>query len=167
MWTFSIAASFVALLDQITKRMVIERVPYEEGVVVVSGLLNLVHARNPGAAFGIMADSGNWAGPAFFIAVSVVTLAAISWLVATSSSLDRVLLYAYSLFFGGALGNLIDRVRYGAVIDFIDVHIGEYHWPAFNVADSALCVGAGLFFMHFLIRKQPAKERERPPRDRV
>ena len=71
----------------------------------------------------------------------------------SSAAIELGLLAGYSLFFGGALGNLIDRIRFGEVIDFLDVHWGNLHWPAFNVADSALCVGAGLFLLHVVLKK--------------
>jgi signal peptidase II len=64
-----------------------------------------------------------------------------------------LLLIAYSLFFGGAAGNLVDRIRFGEVIDFLDLHVGTLHWPAFNVADSSLCVGTALLFVHFIFRR--------------
>jgi len=89
----------------------------------------------------------------FFILVSVAALVIIAAVVAFSKDIDSYLLLAYSLFFGGALGNLVDRIQFGEVIDFLDLHWGDFHWPAFNVADSALSVGAILFVFHLLLKR--------------
>jgi signal peptidase II len=80
-------------------------------------------------------------------------MAVILWITVTATEIPVDLRVGYGLFLGGIVGNLIDRARFLAVVDFIDVHVGSYHWPAFNVADSALCVGTALFFYHFLLRK--------------
>ncbi len=89
----------------------------------------------------------------FFILLSFAAMVVIAWMIHSSPEIELGLLAGYSLFFGGALGNLIDRIRFGQVIDFIDVHWGNLHWPAFNIADSALCVGAGLFLLHVVLKK--------------
>jgi signal peptidase II len=129
-------------------------VPLHEGVSVFTGYLNVVHARNPGAAFGILAGLGEGVRSVFFIFISAAVLVIMLWMVASAQEAEPWLLAGYSLFFGGALGNLVDRVRFGEVIDFIDFHVGYWHWPAFNVADSALCVGTACFFIHFLVVKR-------------
>jgi len=146
----------VAVLDQFTKYLVTAYVPLHESVPVVSGYVNLVHVRNPGAAFGILAGLGGVVRSAFFILVSVAALVVILWLASSSEANNAWLLSGYALFFGGALGNLVDRLRFGEVVDFIDVHVGPYHWPAFNVADSALCVGTAAFFVYFLFKRNAA-----------
>jgi len=120
--------------------------------------MNLVHARNPGAAFGIMSGYESVLRAAFFILISVTALVVILAMVIFSRDGGFLLILGYSLFFGGALGNLVDRIRFGEVIDFLDLHLGSVHWPAFNVADSALCAGTALFFLHFLVNK-PARRR--------
>lgn len=140
----------VVAADQMTKALVAAAVPLNRGIEVIPGILNVVHARNPGAAFGMLADAGAHWRPVFFIGISIAALAVIVWLLVGSSRTGWRLLGGYSLFFAGTLGNLVDRVRFGEVVDFIDVHLGAWHWPAFNVADSALCVGSALFLLHFL-----------------
>lgn len=138
----------IVVVDQVTKQMILEWLPLDSGYEVIPGFMNIVHARNPGAAFGI--PGSRW----FFIAASVLAVMVIGWLIAKTNERDSALLAGYSLFLGGALGNLIDRVRLGEVIDFLDFYAGRLHWPAFNVADSALCAGTALFFIHVL-RNRP------------
>jgi len=120
------------------------------GFELVPGYLDIVHVRNKGAAFGILSQSTWDLRSALFLVVAFVALLVILRLLASTEAPDPFLLGGYSLFFGGTLGNLIDRLRFGEVIDFLDVHIGNAHWPAFNVADSALCVGAALFILHVI-----------------
>lgn len=145
----AIVSATIVVADQVTKYLVLSSVPLNTGYDVVPGLLNLVHVRNPGAAFSI---GSAWDfRRLFFILVSVVAVMAIIWIVASSEEMDRALAIGYSLFVGGALGNLVDRIRFGEVVDFLDFYWGTVHWPAFNVADSALCVGVACFFWHFLV----------------
>jgi signal peptidase II len=147
---FGVVAVLVSVVDQAAKYLVAASIPLDGGIVLIPGYLNLVHARNAGAAFGLLARSEWDLRGAFFVVVSLAAVAVILWLLATSNDVDWRLLGGYSLFFGGALGNLIDRIRFGEVIDFLDVHVGSSHWPAFNLADSALCIGTGLFVLHFV-----------------
>ncbi|MGB6067361.1 MAG: signal peptidase II [Desulfomonilaceae bacterium] len=150
---FIVIALVVLVSDQVTKYLVAASIPFRGGVEIIPGFVNLVHTRNPGAAFGILADSSSHLRSLFLVLVSVVALVGIVWMVGTSECVDSYLLVGLALFFGGAAGNLVDRVRFGEVIDFIDVYVGSYHWPAFNVGDASLCVGTALFFLHFLLRK--------------
>ncbi len=126
---------------------------------MVPGYFNLVHARNPGAAFGIMADSESRLRSVFLLVVSAAALVIIIWTATVTRDAGWIVLVACGLFFGGAAGNLVDRVRFGEVVDFLDFHLGAYHWPAFNLADTALCIGTGLFFIHFLLGKKRATDR--------
>jgi signal peptidase II len=146
----------VVLADQCTKEIVASRLPLNSGMEVIPGYFNLVHVRNPGAAFGIMADSQSRFRPVFLLLVSAAALIIILWTVTVSGDVGWLVLAACGLFFGGAVGNLVDRVRFGEVMDFLDFHAGALHWPAFNVADSALCVGTGLLFIHFILGKKRA-----------
>jgi len=147
---FFTLAFLVIAVDQLTKYLVSTYVALGGAIVIVPGTFDLIHTRNPGAAFSI----GSGFGWIFFVTVTVVALCVILWIVLSSYGARMSLTAAYALFFGGAFGNLIDRVRFGEVVDFLDVHWGNLHWPAFNVADSALCVAAGLFLLHLLIDKK-------------
>lgn len=151
---FISTVALVVIADQLTKTLVASSVPLNRGIELVPGVLDIVHARNPGAAFGILSNSVSHWRRVFFIGVSVAALAVIGWLVVMPTSIEWYLLGGYSLFFGGTLGNLVDRIRFGEVIDFIHVHWENLYWPAFNVADSALCVGTALFVLHFLRQRR-------------
>lgn len=136
--TITAAALAVLILDLVTKAIITRWLFHGEAVPAIPGLLNIVYYRNPGAAFGIFND-GDVLRRVFLIGTSVVALAVIGVLLRGTKS--ALTLFALSLVAGGAVGNLIDRVRFGTVVDFLDFHIGRYHWPAFNVADSAITIG--------------------------
>jgi signal peptidase II len=147
---FGIIVIVTVLLDQITKHLIVSHIPVDHGFEQIPGILNIVHARNPGSAFSLFANFSSSFRGLFFVAISVAALVVIGWLVAAANELNWPLLIGYSCFFGGALGNLIDRIRFGEVVDFLDFHVGTLHWPAFNVADATLCIGIGFFFIHML-----------------
>jgi signal peptidase II len=138
---------FVVLADQLTKLWILSSLPLYGKRTIVPGIFNLVHVTNTGAAFGLLAGDQAWWRQAFFIVVALVALVAV--FVAYRQSKARPLLFisAVGLIVGGALGNLIDRIRFGAVVDFLDFYVKNYHWPAFNVADSAITTGVGLFLI--------------------
>ena len=153
-WRLLVLITVIILVaDQLTKQLVIEFVPFHNGFEIIHGYLDIVHVKNAGIAFGMMAEAASGFQRVFFILLSLAAMAGIAWIINSSAETDRLLLVGYSLFFAGALGNLVDRVRFGEVVDFLDIHWGNLHWPAFNVADSALCVGAGLFLIHVLFKK--------------
>ena len=130
---------FIVLLDQLTKYWMMTRlVPYES--VSVFPMLSWTLAFNSGSAFSFLAEAGRWHMWFFAGFSAVVSLGLMVWIVRISSSLFTQML-ALALILGGAVGNLIDRLRFGYVIDFIDVYYKTYHWPVFNLADSAICVG--------------------------
>ena len=112
---------------------------------VIDNFFHITYVRNPGAAFGILADSS--IRLPFFIAISLIAIAGILWYLSRIGPGARPQNFALGLIMSGALGNLIDRIRLGEVIDFLDVHWYNYHWPAFNVADSAICVGVAIMLL--------------------
>ena len=131
----------VLLLDQVTKYAITASFQYNESRVILP-FFNLVLAYNTGAAFNFLAGASGWQRE-FFIGVAVVISAVLVWMLKKNHS-NRMLATALALVLGGAFGNLIDRVLLGHVVDFIQLHALGYAWPAFNVADSAICVGAAL-----------------------
>lgn len=139
-----ILALAALILDQVTKAAAMASLPEHGSVPVVEGFLDLVNVRNRGAAFGILnrpdIEWQFW----LFAGATLIAAAAIIGLVATAEREDRRLFAGFGLVLGGALGNFVDRVRWRAVVDFLDLHVGEWHWPAFNVADMAICGGAAL-----------------------
>lgn len=134
-------AAVVLVLDQITKFVVVSTFALYERREVTS-FFNLVFVRNEGAAFSFLADAGGWQR-GFFIAVGLVAALWIGWLLRRHPE-QTLFCLALSLILGGAVGNVIDRVLFGAVVDFLDFHAFGWHWPAFNVADMGISVGAGL-----------------------
>ncbi len=123
-----------------------------ETIPVIQGLFSITYVRNPGAAFGFLADASPLFRSIFFVAVTVLAIILVVHYIWKSRAEEPFLTFALSLILSGAVGNLIDRVRFGEVIDFLDVYIGSYHWPAFNVADSAISVGAVILFIELTRR---------------
>lgn len=131
----------VLVLDQLTKYAISASFQYGESKTIFSWF-NLVLAHNSGAAFSFLAGASGWQRE-FFIVVTVTISCVLLWML-KSNSTNRVLSVALALVLGGAFGNLYDRVLHGYVIDFVQWHVAGYYWPAFNIADSAICLGAGL-----------------------
>jgi signal peptidase II len=134
-------AGLVLILDQLTKLAVLGNLAPYQDVIPVTGFFNLVHVHNPGAAFSLLADQPGWQR-GFFTAVALIASAVILWLLRKPG--ERIFHIALALILGGAIGNVIDRILYGHVIDFLDFYVGTWHWPAFNVADSGITIGAAL-----------------------
>lgn len=151
-------AAVVVLLDQLTKGLVLARMTLHESIPVVDGFFALTYVRNTGAAFGIFAGhSAAFRVPAL-LTVAVVALGVLLWFVRTIPADRRAVIAACGGVLGGAIGNMIDRAAYGEVIDFLDVYVGTYHWPAFNVADMAITVGVIVLCLDALL-SAPAPER--------
>jgi len=142
---FILTAVICLVLDQLTKIYIDSNFALYESLTVIENFFNITYVRNPGAAFGILSDSA--VRIPFFISVSVIAGIGILWYLRKVDSSDHWQHFALGLIFSGAGGNLIDRVRLGEVIDFLDAHWYGAHWPAFNVADSAICVGVALMFL--------------------
>ncbi len=134
-------------LDQLTKYAVAQIIPKYEVIPVIPGFFNLVHVYNRGAAFGLLSSWPPEFVRYFFISTNVIIVLVLVYLYWRTSRELPLFLWAYSLLISGAVGNLIDRVRLGEVLDFLDFYIGRHHWPAFNVADSLICIGAGLLVL--------------------
>lgn len=143
-------AAVVVLLDQVTKLRVMQLLPLHSGVPVVEDFFDLVHIRNRGAAFGFLNSPDIEWQFWLFLGATLVAAGAVISLTHSATRSDSVLFCGLGLVFGGAVGNLIDRMRFRAVVDFLDFHIGEWHWPAFNAADVAICCGAALACLSFL-----------------
>ena len=135
-------AAILIILDQITKIAVTSTFAYGESMPVTS-FFNLVLVYNKGAAFSFLASESGWQRY-FFTAAGIGASIFIIYLLKKNPG-QRLLCWALTLILGGAIGNVIDRVLYGHVIDFLDIYFGNWHWPAFNIADSAICIGAVLF----------------------
>lgn len=149
-------AAAVLVLDQLTKYAVSRTFALHE-VVEVTPFFNLVLVYNRGAAFSFLSSAAGWQRE-LFIAIAVAACFLIAWLMRKHSE-QALFCLALSLILGGAIGNVVDRVLLGAVTDFLDFHAFGYHWPAFNVADSAISCGAALLIWDAL-RGKPAERRE-------
>jgi signal peptidase II len=145
---------FVVLVDQVTKLYVMQSMRLHESIPVVPNLFSLTYIRNPGAAFGLLAGSSNTFRMIFFGLTSIFALGLLGTILLRMPEREWMGRLSVSGILGGAIGNLIDRLRYGEVIDFLDFYIGNYHWPAFNVADSAITVGVTFLIIHFMFEKK-------------
>lgn len=142
-WLWLTVIFFV--LDQITKQWVAQTFDYRETLAVMP-YFNLTYVHNPGAAFSFLADQPGWQRWFFTAIATTASIVFLVWMAKTPRS-NSLLGIAFALLLSGALGNLTDRVLFGYVIDFLDFYIGQSHWPAFNVADSAIFVGAALMII--------------------
>ena len=151
-WPWFGLAAAIVIVDQIAKWAVLgffaNRAPREE----ITGFFNLVLAYNKGAAFSMLADAQGWQTP-LLIGFALAAAALVTWLILGNPG-KRLLCLGLALILGGAVGNLIDRVRFGHVVDFLDFHALGWHWPAFNVADSAITVGALLLILDGLVHHE-------------
>jgi len=153
-WVFLITLALIAGLDQFSKWQISSTMSLHASYPVIDGFFSITYVRNPGAAFGFLANAPSFSRSGFLIAVSAAAIVMILYYLAQNRAGGVLLTVALSLITGGAAGNLIDRVRFGEVVDFLDVYIGSYHWPAFNVADSAISVGAVLLIVELFRRRR-------------
>jgi signal peptidase II len=150
-WLMVVVAAFIIVLDRVTKLWIIRHILPGHGIVVIPTVFRLTHVLNTGAAFSMFESS---ASPLLvrnlliaFSITAVVVVLVLLWRMGRGVSLTAI---ALALILGGAMGNLYDRIRYAHVVDFLEVHIVHYHWPDFNVADSAIVVGACLLLLEML-----------------
>ena len=150
----------VLAADQLSKYAVEKFSPADSFHVLIPGLLNLVHANNPGVAFGMLADSEAPWVPILLILFSSSVILLLGWLLVTGRAGGWFGQCGLALILGGAVGNVLDRLLRHSVTDFIDFHIGNYHWYTFNIADSGIVVGAGLVMLElFYDGRHPTQER--------
>jgi signal peptidase II len=150
-----VVAGLVVVADQISKALIIKYLPLHESIPVIAGIFDITHILNPGGAFGLMANMSVIVRTVIFLFVSSLAVGLIFYFYIKTPSGYFLLATGFALIFGGAIGNLIDRVRLGMVVDFLDFYLGKYHWPAFNIADSAITVGIFIFLYHLLFKKMP------------
>lgn len=146
----------VVALDQATKFWIMQSMRLHESIPIVPNLFSLTYIRNPGAAFGLLAGSSDAFRMVFFGLTSLFALGLLGTILVRLPEKDWIGQLSIAGILGGAIGNLIDRLRFGEVIDFLDVYIEAYHWPAFNVADSAISVGVVCLIIHFAFERKEA-----------
>ena len=145
----------IVVVDQVTKVSVMESMRLHESIPVIANLFSITYIRNPGAAFGFLSSSSSSFRFVFFGLTSVFAVGLLGMIMVRMPKDDWMGRLSVAGILGGAIGNLLDRLRYGEVIDFLDFYINGYHWPAFNVADSAITVGVVFLILHFATEKEP------------
>ena len=145
----------IILLDQFSKGLILRYLPFNKTIPVVKGFFNITHVLNPGGAFGLMANLSPIMRNIIFLFISSIAVGLIFYFYKKTPAQHSWLAAAFALIFGGAIGNLIDRIRFGMVIDFLDFYVCNLHWPAFNIADSAISIGIGIFLYHLIFKKMP------------
>lgn len=156
----------VILLDQITKFQISSRMDLYETVVLIPGFLNFTYIHNNGAAFGILSGTDSPWVPYFFMAVTFIAIGVLGVLYRSTQPYQFWYRTAYALILGGAIGNLIDRIRFDSVVDFVDCYVDTYHWPAFNVADSCISIGVIILGIVLLFEKE-REEKDHPVQSTV
>jgi signal peptidase II len=150
-----IISGLIVVLDQLTKAAIMQSMALYDSIPVIKGFFSITHIQNPGGAFGLFARQEEGLRRLFFIFLSSAAVIAVLYFYIQTPKSHPLLAAGFALIFGGAIGNLIDRFRYGKVIDFLDFYIGEMHWPAFNIADSAISVGTTVLVIHLLFNNMP------------
>ncbi len=146
-------SAVIIILDAVTKWLVSSRIALHDAITMVPDFFSIVHVRNTGAAFGIGANAESHFVPLLLNSGAIlVFLIVVAYALRTPLN-DHTLQIGLHLIVGGAIGNLVDRFRFGYVVDFLDVYVRDHHWPAFNVADSAICIGIALLFLD--MKKRP------------
>ncbi|MDX2167519.1 MAG: signal peptidase II [Deltaproteobacteria bacterium] len=153
----AIAGSVVAL-DQLTKWLVRRDIPLHDAVPVVPGFFAITHASNPGGAFSLFAGAHEWIRLPFFLLAATIAIGVLMYFVRQIPEQQRWLLFAVAGVLGGAIGNLIDRIAFGHVTDFLLVYWRSFYWPAFNVADSFISVGVTILILHSLFASDSSHE---------
>lgn len=145
---FFVTALVVAALDQLTKMMILRSFQPGDTLNVIPGFFNLVLTFNLGAAFGMLSDLADGTRQTVLLFTTLVALLVVFYFLLFEYREDRIGQVALGMIFGGAVGNIIDRARIGMVVDFLDVYIGSAHWPAFNIADSSICIAVAILILH-------------------
>ena len=151
----ALTAPVILVADQLTKLYIDRTMKLYQSIPVIDGLFSITYLRNKGAAFSFLSDA-SWRLP-FFLLATVIAVIAIATAFCKLKDEQRFAALSLSLILSGAIGNLIDRIRMGEVIDFLDVYWRSHHWPAFNVADSAICVGVAMLALDLFLEERRAK----------
>ncbi len=145
--------SLIVVIDQITKFLISHNMTLYQSIPIIKGFFNLTFVLNPGAAFGLLSGLDDAYRQIFFIVITLVAIAVVGFL-AYKEKHYKMRFFAYVLIIAGAFGNLIDRIFVGKVVDFLDFYIGDYHWPAFNVADSSISIGIFFLIINIIFSKE-------------
>ena len=150
----------IIILDQLVKIYVDKTMYLYQSIEVLENFFHITYIRNKGAAFGILSGANESLRVPFFLTVSAIAIVVIIYTIYTYREESQLFPFSMALILGGAIGNMIDRIRLGEVIDFVDVHWYTHHWPAFNVADSAITIGVTLLIINILFEHKKVKTEE-------
>lgn len=159
-WKLSLLMTFLIIVDQLTKGAVQSSFSYGESIPIVDGFFNLTYVKNPGAAFGFGAGASLGIRKFLFLLLPVLACFWLIWLIWDNRNKSLFSALTYSLILSGAIGNLIDRFTLGYVVDFLDFYVGQSHFPAFNIADSCISVGAAFLIWEFILELKNKKRDE-------
>ncbi len=151
----AVISGLIVIFDQTTKAVILFTLPLYNSITVIPGFFSITHIRNKGGAFGFLANQSSDLRAIFFLFASSLAICLIFYFYKNTPKTHSLLATGFALIFGGAIGNMIDRIRFGEVVDFLDLYIGNLHWPAFNVADSAISIGIIIFAFHICSKKMP------------
>ena len=157
-WTGYAIGAAVFALDRVTKWIIEANVSAFDRHVVIPGFFDIVHSENRGAAFGILNDSSSPFRTLFLVVFSLAAVGVIGAMLWNAQRLDRMTFYGLSLIFGGAAGNVYDRIVSGRVTDFLEFYVGRFVWPAFNAADSCIVIGSALLLLDMLRSRRQAAQ---------
>ncbi|MHB8054767.1 MAG: signal peptidase II [Candidatus Aminicenantales bacterium] len=151
-------AALIILLDQAVKALVVKKIPFYGTVEIIPGFLDLTHIHNKGAILGLFNRSGAPWTPILLLVLNAVALILVIFYFSKTTDKERVARLALAMIVGGALGNVVDRLLRGSVIDFIDMHAGKLHWPTYNLADACISIGAILLIFSVVFRSPHASD---------
>jgi signal peptidase II len=152
---FAVTAILVTVFDQVTKILAVNNIDPGRAINIIPGFFDLVMVHNYGVTFGMFNRESSGIQTLVFLVLSLAALGLVFFIFAKTAGKNSLFSFALSLVAGGAAGNIIDRARLGFVVDFIDLYVGNWHWPAFNVADSAISVGVTILLVHIVLGKDP------------
>ena len=144
----------IVIIDQLTKTYVDNEMRLYQSIELLENFFHITYIRNKGAAFGILSGADESIRIPFFLVVSAIAIAVIFYILYSYHEESKLFPLSLALILSGAIGNMIDRLRFGEVVDFLDVHWYEHHWPAFNIADSAISIGVALLIINMLFEKE-------------
>lgn len=163
----AVVSTGIILLDQVSKSYIMQTMRLHESIPILHGFFSLTYIRNPGAAFGFLASASSSFRLLFFGLTSLAALGLLGMIFFRLRPEDWAGQISVAAILGGAVGNLLDRVRFGEVVDFLDFYVGIYHWPAFNVADAAISVGVFFLALHFAFEKKKHSQTREEERSRT
>ena len=144
----------IVIIDQLTKTYVDNGMRLYQSIELLENFFHITYIRNKGAAFGILSGADESVRIPFFLVISAIAIAVIFYILYSYHEESKLFPLSLALILGGAVGNMIDRIRFGEVVDFLDVHWYDHHWPAFNIADSAISIGVALLIINMLFEKE-------------